>query len=208
MREAIIDGSVAQAVAAAQAALDAGISPSEIISAVVLPAMEIVGEKFECGEFFLPEMMASALGAQGIMKLLRPKLTERGVDPVATVVVGTVKGDLHDIGKNLVAMMWEGSGFNVVDLGVNVSPERFVEAIRGDNEVKLVGLSALLTTTMPMINTTIQAIGDAGLRDRVKILIGGASVTQHFAEEIGADGYATDASSAVRRAKELLAVQG
>ncbi|MBE2270892.1 MAG: cobalamin B12-binding domain-containing protein [Anaerolinea sp.] len=207
MRQAIIDGSAAQAVAAAQAALDAKITPSEIINDVVIPAMEIVGEKFECGEYFLPEMMASAIGAQGIMKLLRPKLTESGIEPLATAVVGTVKGDLHDIGKNLVAMMWEGSGFNVIDLGPNVAPEKFVDAIRKDGDVKLVGLSALLTTTMPMIKRTIQAIDDAGLRGQVKIMVGGAGVTQHFADEIGADGYAPDASAAVRRAKELLSLE-
>lgn len=207
IRQAIIDGSAAQAVTAAQAALDAGIAPSEIISEVVIPAMETVGEKFECGEYFLPEMMASAIGAQGIMKLLRPLLTASGIEPLAKAVVGTVKGDLHDIGKNLVAMMWEGSGFTVIDLGPNVPPEKFVDAIRSDSEVKLVGLSALLTTTMPMIKRTIQAIDEAGLRDRVTIMVGGAGVTQHFADEIGADGYAPDASAAVRRAKELLALE-
>jgi 5-methyltetrahydrofolate--homocysteine methyltransferase len=151
-------------------------------------------------------MMASALGTQGIMKLLRPKLAEGGIKPIASAVIGTVKGDLHDIGKNLVAMMWEGGGFNVIDLGVNVTPEKFVEALREHEEVTLVGMSALLTTTMPMMGKTIKAIEEAGLRDRVKITVGGAGVSQSFVDEIGADGYAPDASSAVRKAKELLAV--
>lgn len=207
MRDGIIDGSPPQAIEAALEALASGIQATTIISDVVIPAMEIVGEKFECGEYFLPEMMASALGTQGVMKVLRPKLTESGVQPLAKAVIGTVKGDLHDIGKNLVAMIWEGAGFNVIDLGPNVSPEKFVEAIRADGEVRLVGLSALLTTTMPMISKTIQAIQDAGLRDQVKIMVGGAGVTQGFSAEVGADGYAQDASAAVRKAKQLLEIE-
>jgi 5-methyltetrahydrofolate--homocysteine methyltransferase len=206
MRDGLIDGSVTQAVSATNEALAAGISATDIINKVVIPAMEIVGEKFECNEYFLPEMMASALATQGIMKLVRPKLAESGIQPLAKAVVGTVKGDLHDIGKNLVAMMWEGGGFNVIDLGPNVPPEKFVDAIRSDPDVRLVGLSALLTTTMPMMSKTIQAINEAGLRDQVKIMVGGPSVNQHFVDEIGADGYAPDASAAVRKAKELLAV--
>lgn len=206
MRDGLIDGSVTQAVSATNEALAAGISATDIINKVVIPAMEIVGEKFECNEYFLPEMMASALATQGIMKLVRPKLAESGIQPLAKAVVGTVKGDLHDIGKNLVAMMWEGGGFNVIDLGPNVPPEKFVDAIRSNPDVRLVGLSALLTTTMPMMSKTIQAINEAGLRDQVKIMVGGPSVNQHFVDEIGADGYAPDASAAVRKAKELLAV--
>ena len=207
MRDNIIDGNAALAIAATQEALAQGIAPLTIVNDVVVPAMEVVGEKFECGEYFLPEMMASALGTQGIMKLLRPKLAEGGIKPVASAVIGTVKGDLHDIGKNLVAMMWEGGGFNVIDLGVNVTPEKFVEAIRENEDVSLVGMSALLTTTMPMMGRTVKAIEEAGLRDRVKITVGGAGVSQSFVDEIGADGYAPDASSAVRRAKELLGVE-
>ena len=207
LRDGIIDGSAAQALQAANEALAQGISPLQIIDEIVIPSMEIVGEKFECGDYFLPEMMASALSTQGIMKLLRPKLAESGVQPLAKAVIGTVKGDLHDIGKNLVAMMWEGGGFAVTDLGPNVSPEKYVEAIRSDADVRLVGLSALLTTTMPMMSKIVKAIEDAGLRGQVKIMVGGPSVSQTFVEEIGADGFAPDASSAVRKAKELLGVE-
>ncbi|HYO87333.1 MAG TPA: uroporphyrinogen decarboxylase family protein [Candidatus Limnocylindrales bacterium] len=207
LRDGIIDGSIGQALTAVNEALAEGITPLQIIDDVVIPSMEVVGEKFECGDYFLPEMMASALSTQGIMKVLRPKLAETGVKPLAKVIIGTVKGDLHDIGKNLVAMMWEGGGFAVTDLGPNVPPERFVEVIRADEDVRLVGLSALLTTTMPMMSKIVKAIEDAGLRGQVKIMVGGPSVSQAFVDEIGADGYAPDASSAVRRAKELLGVE-
>jgi uroporphyrinogen decarboxylase len=206
MQEGIIDGNPPVALGAAKEALDAGIPATKIISDVVVPAMEIVGSKFECGDYFLPEMMASAISTQGIMKLLRPILAAGGSEPVAKVVVGTVKGDLHDIGKNIVAMMWEGAGFEVIDLGPDVSPEKFVNAIR-DNGAHLVGMSALLTTTMPMMIRTIKAIEEAGLRDHVKIMVGGAAVNQAFVDEIGADGFAPDASAAVRKAKELLAIE-
>ncbi|MBZ0298286.1 MAG: corrinoid protein [Anaerolineae bacterium] len=203
LKSGIIDGSSRIALDAAEEALAAGISASTIIDDVVIPAMQIVGDKFECGDYFLPEMMASALGAQGIMKLLRPKLVESKVQPAGRAVIGTVKGDLHDIGKNLVAMMWAGAGFEVIDLGPDVAPERFVDAIR-QNKPDIVGMSALLTTTMPMMDTTIKAIESAGLRQQVKIMVGGAGVTQSFVDEIGADGYAPNASAAVRRARELL----
>lgn len=206
MQEGIIDGNPPVALAAAREALDAGIPATKIINDVVVPAMEIVGEKFECGDYFLPEMMASALSTQGIMKLLRPILAAGGAEPMARVIVGTVKGDLHDIGKNIVAMMWEGAGFEVIDLGPDVPPEKFVSAIREHN-AQLVGMSALLTTTMPMMGRTVKAIEEAGLRDKVKIMVGGAAVNQMFVDEIGADGFAPDASAAVRRAKELLAIE-
>lgn len=205
LRDALIDGNPPMALEAAKAALDEGIEATTLINKIIVPAMEIVGEKFECGEYFLPEMMASAIGVQGIMELLRPILAQSGVEPLGRAVIGTVKGDLHDIGKNLVAMMWEGAGFQVFDLGPDVPPEKFIEAIR-QHHAQLVGMSALLTTTMPMMGKTIDAIREAGLRDQVKIMVGGAGVTQTFVDEIGADGYAPDASSAVRRAKELLAV--
>jgi uroporphyrinogen decarboxylase len=205
MRDGIIDGSPPLAIAAAEEALAEGIPATQIINDVVIPAMEIVGERFECGEYFLPEMMASALGTQGIMKLLRPLLAESGSKPLANAVIGTVKGDLHDIGKNLVAMMWEGAGFNVIDLGPDVPADKFIAAIQ-ENNAALVGMSALLTTTMPMMAQTITAIENAGLRDQVKIMLGGAGVTQGFVDEIGADGYAPDASAAVRKARELLAL--
>ncbi len=205
LKDAIINGNPPVALDKARRALDAGINPGVIITEVVMPAMQVVGSKFECGEYFLPEMMAAAIGTQGVMKVLRPKLIESGIEPVAKALIGTVKGDLHDIGKNLVAMMWEGAGFNVIDLGPDVSAEKFIKAIQ-DNQPQLVGMSALLTTTMPMMGKIIKALEDAGVRDQVKILIGGAGVTQAFADQIGADGYAPDASAAVRKAKELVGV--
>ncbi len=207
LKDAIIIGNPPIALEKTQKALAEGVSAQTIINDVVVPAMDIVGQKFECGEYFLPEMMAAAIGTQGIMKVLRPKLAESGIEPVAKAVIGTVKGDLHDIGKSIVAMMWEGAGFQVIDLGPDAPPEKFVNAIQ-ENGVELVGMSALLTTTMPMMGKIIQAIQVAGLRDKVKIMIGGAGVTQAFVDQIGADGYAPDASSAVRKAKELLHING
>lgn len=205
IQEAIIVGNMPQAVALTEEALESGTPATDIVTKIVVPSMEIVGGKFECGEYFLPEMMASAISTQGIMKVLRPKLAEGGTSPLAVAIIGTVKGDLHDIGKNLVAMMWEGAGFEVIDLGPDVPPEKFVEAIQ-THQPQLVGMSALLTTTMPMMAKIIEAIQSAGLRDQVKIMVGGAGVTQTFVDEIGADDFAPDASSAVRKAKELLAI--
>ncbi len=167
--------------------------------------MQVVGDRFERGEYFLPEMMAAAIAARGILGQLRPRLAASHAEPVAKVVIGTVKGDLHDIGKNLVAMMLEGAGFEVIDLGPDVPAEKFISAIQ-EHSPQLVGMSALLTTTMPMIRTILRAISEAGVRDQVKVLIGGAAVTEAYAEEIGADGYAQDAGAAVRKAKQLLAI--
>ncbi|MBN1965095.1 MAG: cobalamin-dependent protein, partial [Anaerolineae bacterium] len=205
LKEAIIHGNAPVAKASAERALDQGVNVELLINEGVIPAMQIVGEKFECGEYFLPEMMASAIGTQQIMKLLRPLLAETGARPMATAVIGTVKGDLHDIGKNLVAMMWEGSGFEVHDLGPDVSADKFIAGIK-EHGADLVGLSALLTTTMPMMGKIIKAIEDAGLRDQVKIMIGGPGVHEGFASEIGADGFARTASAAATRAKELLGI--
>lgn len=204
MREAIIDGDLADSVALARQALCEGIDAQFIILQGVVPAMDVVGMEFEDGVFFLPEMMAAALGTRGIMDILAPLLTESGTEPVGKAILATVKGDLHDIGKNLVGMMLEGAGYEIIDLGVDVSPEKFIETIR-NSDAKLVGLSALLTTTIPMIGTTIKALEDAGVREKVKVMVGGAGVTQEYADSIGADGYAPDASAAVRQAKELLA---
>ncbi|MBN2470275.1 MAG: corrinoid protein [Anaerolineae bacterium] len=206
MKEAIIGGNAPVALEAAKKALADGVTPDVLINEIVIPAMEIVGSKFETGEYFLPEMMASAVGTKGVMTLLRPLLAETGVEPVARAVIGSVKGDLHDIGKNLVAMMWEGGGFEVTDLGPDVAPEKFVAAIEEQN-AQLVGMSALLTTTMPMMSKTIKAIEEAGLRDRVKIMVGGPGVNATFVQDIGADGYAPNASVATSRAKELLGVR-
>ncbi|MFN3983650.1 MAG: corrinoid protein [Caldilinea sp.] len=204
MQDAIIDGQRAEAVAAAKQALDEGYSPQTVISDGIVPAMTIVGEKFETAEFFLPEMMAAALAARGILELLRPRLAASHTEPAGRVVIGTVKGDLHDIGKNLVAMMLEGAGFEVIDLGPDVPADKFIAAIN-EHQPSLVGLSALLTTTAPMMRTIVSAFQAAGVRDHVKVLVGGAAVSQDFADEIGADGYAPDAGAAVRKAKELLA---
>ncbi len=205
MREAIIEGNPADSVAAANLALEEGLEAQYIILNGVVPAMEVVGQKFEEGEYFLPEMMAAALGTRGIMDILRPYLTAAGTEPVGKAIIATVKGDLHDIGKNLVGMMLEGAGFEIIDLGVDVPPSKFVEAIQ-ETDAKIIGLSALLTTTMPMMRKIIQAIEGAGVRDQIKIMVGGAGVTQEYANDIGADGYAPDASAAVRKAKELLAI--
>lgn len=205
MKDAIIQGNAPGALDAAKKALADGVTPDTLINEIVIPAMEIVGSKFECGEYFLPEMMASAVGTKGVMTLLRPLLAETGVEPVARAVIGSVKGDLHDIGKNLVAMMWEGAGFEVTDLGPDVAPEKFVAAAQEHN-ARLVGLSALLTTTMPMMGRTVKAFEEAGIRDQVTIMVGGPGVNGAFVKEIGADGFALNASVAASRAKELLGV--
>ena len=205
MQDAIIDGQKAEAVAAAVQALEEGHTPQAVISDGIVPAMTIVGEKFETAEFFLPEMMAAALAARGILELLRPRLAASHTAPAGRVVIGTVKGDLHDIGKNLVAMMLEGAGFEVIDLGPDVRADKFMAAIQ-EHQPSLVGLSALLTTTAPMMRTILNAFQAAGVRDQVKVLVGGAAISEEFADEIGADGYAPDAGAAVRKAKALLAV--
>jgi uroporphyrinogen decarboxylase len=205
MKDAIIGGNAPDALKLANQALDDGTTPAVLINDGVIPAMETVGGKFESGEYFLPEMMASAIATKGIMNVLRPLLAETGVEPVARAVIGSVKGDLHDIGKNLVAMMWEGAGFEVTDLGPDVHPDKFIEAIKS-TDAQLVGMSALLTTTMPMMKTTIEAIQAAGLRDDVIIMIGGPGVNEAYVSEIGADGFAPNASSASSRAKELLGI--
>jgi uroporphyrinogen decarboxylase len=205
LREVVIAGNPAASVEKAQQALDEGMDAQAIILEGVIPAMDEVGRSFESGEFFLPQMMAAASGTRGIMDRLRPMLVESGAEPVGKAILGTVKGDLHDIGKRLVGMMLEGAGFEIVDLGPDVPGEKFIKAIE-ENDAQLVGMSALLTTTMPMMDQIIREIEDAGLREQVKIMIGGAGTTQDFADEIGADGYAPDASAAVRKARELLAI--
>ena len=203
--EAILNGDAKKAEAEVKAALEAKIAASEIVHKACIPAMGEVGRLFEEGEKFVPEMLISARAMQASMSVLQPYLAEGDFKPLGKVVVGTVAGDLHDIGKNLVGMMLKGAGFEIIDLGTDVSPQKFVDAIK-TNEAQIIGMSALLTTTMPGMKTTIEALTEAGLRDRVKVMIGGAPITQDFANEIGADGYAPDASSAARKAKELLAV--
>ncbi|HID57270.1 TPA: cobalamin-binding protein [Candidatus Poribacteria bacterium] len=205
LAEAIINGKKEDAEQITKQALDEGLSPAEVLNEGLIKGMSVVGEKFKNNEFYVPEVLIAARAMKSAMEILRPLLTESGVEPVGKVAIGTVKGDLHDIGKNLVAMMLEGGGFQVIDLGIDVGPEKFIQVV-ADHEVDIVAMSALLTTTMPSMKVTIDALKEAGLRDKVKILIGGAPVTQAYADEIGADGYARDAASAVDKAKELLNV--
>jgi 5-methyltetrahydrofolate--homocysteine methyltransferase len=198
--ESVIQGRSDQTTALVQKALDQGVAVEEILQEGLVSAMSEVGDRFEKGEFYVPEMLIAARAMQAGMGLLRPYLVESGVEPAGTAVLGTVKGDLHDIGKNLVAMMLEGAGFNVIDLGTDVPPEVFAQTLREQN-ADIVGMSALLTTTMQSMRQTIEAIEDLGWRDKVKIMVGGAPLTEEFAREIGADGYAPDASRAVTLAK-------
>ena len=187
-----------------QEALDEGYSAAEILNTGMIGAMAVVGEKFKNNEIFVPEMLIAARAMKKGIEVLTPALKAAGAEPIGRLILGTVAGDLHDIGKNLVGMMIEGAGFEVLDLGVDVPAEKFIECMKENPDVKIVALSALLTTTMPAIKDTIDAIVAAGLRDTVKIMIGGAPVTQAFADEIGADGYSEDAASAAALAKKLL----
>jgi 5-methyltetrahydrofolate--homocysteine methyltransferase len=188
-----------------QAALDAGVDASKILNEGMIAAMAEVGQLFEEGEYYVPEMLISARSMQAGLAVLKPHLMQANVKSAGKVVAGTVKGDLHDIGKNLVCMMLEGAGFEIQDLGTDVLPEKFVAAVQ-EGEVDIVALSALLTTTMPNMKITIEALREAGLRERVKVIIGGAPVTDSYAQQIGADGYSPDASRAVALAKSLLPV--
>jgi len=202
LTEAVIKGKAADAKAVTEEALAEGVDPQVLVSEYLIPAMDEVGRRFECNEYFVPELLIGARAMKGAMELIRPKLIETGAKPVATVAIGTVKGDLHDIGKNLVASMLEGGGFDIVDLGVDVTPEQFVESVR-DQGVNIIALSALLTTTMPAMRDTIQALQAAGLREQVKVMIGGAPITQQYCDEIGADGFSDNASAAVNLARKL-----
>ena len=183
-----------------------GMDPESMLYDALIPSLEEVGARFERGDFFVPEMLIAARAMQGALDILRPLLAETGAQTVGTYVMGTVKGDVHDIGKNLVNIMLEGAGFTVHDLGVNVAPEKFIEAIQ-EFKPEIVGFSAFLTTTMPMFKANINALVKAGIRDDVIVMVGGAPVTQEYATAVGADGYAADASSAVRLAKDLIAKQ-
>ena len=186
-----------------QAAVDEGVSPADIINDGLIAGMAVVGEKFKNNEFYVPEVLIAARAMHAGMDIIKPLLAQSGVQPRGTVAIGTVKGDLHDIGKNLVAMMLEGGGYEVLDLEVDVPAEKFVDAVKSQG-AGVVALSALLTTTMPAMKDTIDALKEAGVRDQVKVVIGGAPVTQNYADEIGADGYAPDAASAVDKVRELL----
>ena len=203
LRAAVVAGRAKDAVADVEAALAEDVSAGTILQEGLIAAMNEVGALYEQGEFYVPEMLVAANAMTTALARLRPHLVDEGVPTVATVAIGTVKGDLHDIGKNLVAMMLEGAGFEIVDLGVDVCPERFVQAIEEGADV--VGLSALLTTTMVNMGDVIAAVTAAGLRERARIVVGGAPITAEFAQSIGADGYAPDASSAVRLVRGLLA---
>jgi len=185
-----------------QGALDAGTPAGEILQNALIVGMDIVGDKMESGDMFIPEVLMSARAMSFSVEILKPLLAEGEGVSAGKVLIGTVKGDLHDIGKNLVVMMMESAGFDVIDLGVDVEPEAVVEAIR-ENQPTIAGLSALLTTTMPMMKKTIESIEESGLRDSLKIIIGGAPVNQAFADEVGADGYAPDAGSASKMAKAM-----
>ena len=201
--QGILDGDVASTKDGVQAALEAGMDPGDILAEGMIAAMKEVGRLFEEGEYFVPEMLISARAMQAGLSLLKPHLVQSQVKAAGKVAIGTVKGDLHDIGKNLVSLMLEGAGFEIKDLGSDVSPEKFVEAVAA-GDVDIVAFSALLTTTMPNMRATIEALQKAGLRDRVKVIIGGAPVTQAYADQIGADGYAMDASRAVALAQSLM----
>jgi len=202
--ECIIEGDMAAAPEQVQAALDAGIAPEVVLNDGMIRAMAEVGRLFEEGDYFVPEMLISARAMQTGLGVLRPHLVASGVKPIGKVVIGTVKGDLHDIGKNLVSMMMEGAGFEVIDLGTDVQPDAFIEAAQA-NEAQIVAMSALLTTTMLQMKATIEAMQSTGMRDSVKVMIGGAPVTADYARQIGADAYAPDASQAATLAKSLLA---
>jgi len=200
---AILEGNATDAQAAVQAALVEGLDPAHILNEGMIAAMKEVGNRFEEGEYFVPEMLISARAMQSGLAILKPRLKEGDVKSAGKVAIGTVKGDLHDIGKNLVGMMMEGAGFEIVDLGTDVAPEKFVDVVL-THQVDMIGLSALLTTTMSNMKTTIEALKAAGLRDQVKVIIGGAPVTEAYAAQIGADGYSPDASRAVALAHSLL----
>jgi corrinoid protein of di/trimethylamine methyltransferase len=201
--DAILHGNAKKAEEITKTALAAKVSPSELVQKYMIPAMDEVGKRFECNEYFVPELLIAARAMKTSLALITPLLAGSGVQPTGRIVIGTVQGDLHDIGKNLVASMLEGGGFQVVDLGVDVPAQKFVEAAQ-QREGTVVALSALLTTTMTMMKAVIEALEKAGVRTQTKVMIGGAPITQQYADEIGADGYADNASAAVAVARKLV----
>jgi len=203
--DAIVDANQDVTASKVKQALDSGMAPGKILNEGMVPAMTEVGRLFEEGEYFVPEMLICARAMQAGMTVLKPSMVEGGGNPIGKVAAGTVKGDLHDIGKNLVCMMLEGAAFEVLDLGSDVSPEKFVDAVKTSG-ANMIAMSALLTTTMPNMKATIEALKAAGLREQVKVMVGGAPLTTRYAEDIGADGYAPDASRAVALAKTLVGV--
>jgi corrinoid protein of di/trimethylamine methyltransferase len=200
--DAILTGNAKKAETTTREALAAGIEPGELVSRYMIPAMDEVGKRFECNEYFVPELLIAARAMKSSLTLITPLLADAGASRTGRVVIGTVQGDLHDIGKNLVASMLEGGGFEVIDLGVDVPPQKFVEAAQ-EKDGSIVALSALLTTTMTMMKTVIDSLEKAGVRGKTKVMIGGAPITQQYAEEIGADGYSDNASAAVALARKL-----
>ena len=203
IHEAILIGDLQTSVDVTKKAMEEGVDPQSIIREYMIPAMDKIGTKFEQNECFVPELLMAARAMKGSLELLKPFLAETGAKPEGKVIIGTVKGDLHDIGKNIVASMLEGGGFEVKNLGVDVPPEKIVAEVQ-ENDYNIVALSALLTTTMPAMKDVIEALKDAGLRDKVKVIIGGPAVTQEFCEEIGADGTSDNANGAVGLARELV----
>jgi 5-methyltetrahydrofolate--homocysteine methyltransferase len=203
--DAIVNGDATSARAITEQALEAGVDPLTLVNAHMSPAMDEVGRRFERCDYFVPELLLAARAMKSTLEIIRPLMVASGIEPIGCVVVGTVKGDLHDIGKNLVAAMLEGGGFNVIDLGVNVAPEKFVEAARNHN-ARIIAMSALLTTTMLSMKSTIEAFRQAGLREHTTILIGGAPITEKFALEIGADAYGATAVDAVALARKAIGV--
>lgn len=203
LHDAILSGDAATARAVTEKALAASADPLRLVNDLMVPAMDEVGRRFECNEYFVPELLISARAMKAALELIRPLLIARGDEPAGRVAIGTVKGDLHDIGKNLVGMLMQGAGFTVVNLGTGVTAADFVAAAQ-EHSAQIIGMSALLTTTLPRMAETIAALKDAGLRDSVKVMVGGAPVTQAYADEIGADGYGANAGMAVERAKELV----
>ena len=201
---AVLEGDAKTSAAITKQALDEGVAPMTLVTDTMVPAMDEAGRRFEAEEYFVPELLLAARAMKAAMALIRPLLVASGAKSAGRVAVGTVKGDLHDIGKNLVASMLEGGGFEVLDLGADVSPEKFIEAVK-EKGAQVVCLSALLTVTMPAMKTTIEALKTAGVRGNVKVLVGGAPVTAQYASEIGADGYGENANSAVALTRKLLA---
>jgi corrinoid protein of di/trimethylamine methyltransferase len=204
LHDAVLNGAAKTAKSVTEQALAAGIEPLKLVQEFMMPAMAEVGRRFECNDYFVPELLLSARAMKAALEILRPLLVASGAEPVGRVALGTVKGDLHDIGKNLVGALLEGGGYEVIDLGVNVTPEQFVAAVK-EKHANIVAMSALLTTTMPAMKTTIEALQQAGVRDQVRVLVGGAPISQKYAEEIGADGYSESAAGAVAAARKVSA---
>jgi 5-methyltetrahydrofolate--homocysteine methyltransferase len=201
--DSVVSGDAKATQAITRQALADGVDPLKLVNEYMIPAMDEVGRRFEANEYFVPELLISARAMKAALELIRPLLTARGDQPLGRVAIGTVKGDLHDIGKNLVGSLLEGGGFEVIDLGVNVTPEKFIATVNEKN-ANIIAMSALLTTTMPAMKTTIDALKQAGVRGKVKVLIGGAPITQKYADEIGADGYSESAVGAVALAKKAV----